>query len=85
MYRVEFAKSAKKDIEGLPERVRSRIKAKLLSIRDNPRPKGCVKLEGFGLAFFRVRVGDYRIVYHVDDKNKVITVTRVRHRKDVYR
>ena len=50
---------------------------------ENPRPKISKKLKGKDS--YRLRIGDYRIVYNIDDKNKTITVFRIRHRKDVYR
>jgi mRNA interferase RelE/StbE len=61
----------------------SRIDQKILALADNPRPPGCKKLQGYR-DHWRLRVGDYRIVYIIDDKVKRILVTRVAHRRDVY-
>ena len=61
-----------------------RIHAKILDLRDDPRPHGSRKLSG-NLEGWRVRVGDYRILYQVDDTVETIAVVRVRHRRDVYR
>jgi len=53
-------------------------------LEQNPRPHGCTKLEG-SEDEYRVRVGDYRILYVIDDKAKLVTVARVRHRREAYR
>jgi mRNA interferase RelE/StbE len=61
-----------------------RVRDALLALREEPRPKGCRKLRG-GTDTYRIRVGDYRAVYDVDDGEQQITILRVRHRRDVYR
>ncbi|MBI2846866.1 MAG: type II toxin-antitoxin system RelE/ParE family toxin [Chloroflexi bacterium] len=67
----------------LPAAVHTRISRRILSLEDNPRPRGTKKLSG--REEYRLRVGDYRILYGVDDKNSVITVFAVGHRREVYR
>jgi len=54
------------------------------SLSDNPRPHGCTKLEGYNEALWRVRVGDYRIVYSVDDVVCIVDIRRVGNRKNIY-
>ncbi|MES2392895.1 MAG: type II toxin-antitoxin system RelE/ParE family toxin [Acidobacteriota bacterium] len=82
-YVVELKRSAQKELEQLPNAIIARIVAKLESLEENPRPAGCKKLKG-GDAEYRVRVGEYRIVYFIEDAKVIVTITRIRHRKNVY-
>jgi len=82
-YSVEMKPSARKELERLPVRVVERIFPKLEALEDEPRPDGCRKLKG-GRMEWRIRVGEYRVVYTVDDAKLRVSVTRVRHRSDVY-
>ena len=61
----------------------ARIDRKLESLADNPRPAGCKKLKGYKDQW-RVRVGDWRVVYIIDDAAKLVSVTRIAHRREVY-
>lgn len=83
-YAVEVARSAVKVIARLPRPDQQRVRAAIDLLADNPRPPGCVALAGESHAY-RVRVGDYRIVYDVLDARLVVQVVRVGHRRDVYR
>jgi mRNA interferase RelE/StbE len=83
-YAVQVARPAEKEIEDLPSSVLQRLRQKLDGLASNPRPTGCIKLQG-ARNRWRVRVGDYRIVYTVDDPRKIVDVVGVRHRRDVYR
>jgi mRNA interferase RelE/StbE len=82
-YRVLVKPSAAKDIEKVPVEQRRRIATRILSLAENPRPYGCEKLTGDDL--FRIRQGDYRVVYSIEDEVHVVRVLRVGHRRDVYR
>jgi len=82
-YAVELKQSARKELERLPNDLIARIIVKLESLEENPRPAGCKKLKG-GDAEYRIRVGEYRIVYLIDDRRSTVTVSRIRHRRDVY-
>jgi mRNA interferase RelE/StbE len=82
-YSVELKPSARKELERLPGRVIERIFPRLEALEDEPRPAGCKKLKG-GRDEWRIRVGDYRVVYIVDDVKLRVSVTRVRHRSEVY-
>jgi mRNA interferase RelE/StbE len=82
-YTVSLKRSAEKELDRLPSSTHSRIIEHLLSLKDNPRPSGVKKLHG--LEGYRIRVGDYRILYTIDDATKKIEVVSVAHRKDVYR
>jgi len=83
MYKIEVIPSAKKDLARIAKRFFIPLKDKILTLASDPRPHNCVKLtadEGY-----RIRSGDYRIIYRIDDKNKIVYVYRVKHRKEAYR
>ena len=82
-YKVYFKPSAEKELRSLPKNIAESAILKIDILIENPRPRISKKLKGEDS--YRLRIGDYRIVYNIDDKNKVITVFRIRHRKDVYR
>jgi mRNA interferase RelE/StbE len=82
-YRISLTSSAEKELHELPAKMIARIFPRLEALMEAPRPSGCKKLEG-GDKEYRIRVGDYRIVYTIDDPAKVIEVTRVAHRREVY-
>ena len=83
-YRVEFLKTAAEELAVLPQADQRRIAARIDALRDNPRPPGVKMLAG-GDKLYRVRVGDYRLIYSIDGKKLVVLVIRIGHRKDVYR
>ena len=83
-YSVEIARRAVKAIAQLQRRDQQRIRAAIDLLADEPRPANCVALAGEE-SVYRVRVGDYRILYEVVDDRLVIYVVRVGHRRDVYR
>ena len=83
-YRVEVARRALKVLSSLPRREQQRIRAAVDLLAEQPRPPGCVRIVGEPHAY-RVRVGDYRIVYEVFDDRLVIQVVRIGHRREVYR
>lgn len=83
-YKVDIARRAVKALARLPRRDQQRIRAAIDLLADEPRPPGCVALKGEARAY-RVRVGDYRIVYEVYDDRLVVLVIRVGHRRDIYR
>jgi len=86
MYDVRFRRSAEKDLQRLDEVVRGRVVEAVEGLATNPRPWGFRKLQSSRRQdAFRIRVGDYRVIYTVDDGAKVVTVERVRHRREVYR
>jgi mRNA interferase RelE/StbE len=82
-YRVSLAASAEKELRRLPPGMIARVMPRLERLAGDPRPAGCKKLHG-GDHEWRVRVGDYRIVYEIDDKAKIVDVTRIAHRRNVY-
>jgi mRNA interferase RelE/StbE len=82
-YRVALTASAVKELHRLPSTVVVRIVPRLEHLAASPRPPGCKKLKG-GDREWRIRVGDYRIVYDIDDSAKTVDVTRIAHRREVY-
>jgi mRNA interferase RelE/StbE len=82
-YKLIIARSAAKEIEGLPKQERVKIVAKIQGLASNPRPPGCEKLAGDDK--YRIRHGDYRILYTISDPTVLVTVVRVAHRREVYR
>jgi mRNA interferase RelE/StbE len=82
-YAVTLKKSAEKELDNLPARILTKIVNTLLSLKNNPLPQNCKKLHG--REGFRVRVGEYRILYTVDQTEKKVDIVSVAHRKDVYR
>ena len=84
MYSVLLERGAEKELNRLPSAVHDRVIDALRGLATNPRPSGCRKLSGGGNDW-RIRVGDYRIIYEIADEIRIVRVNRVRHRRDVYR
>ena len=82
-YAIEIKPSARRELNNLNDNLIARIVPKIEGLADNPRPSGCRKLRGY-TDLWRIRVGDYRVVYIVDDDRKIVSVTRIAHRRDVY-
>lgn len=82
-YRVALTTSAERELRQLSAELVARIWPRIERLASVPRPSGCKKLKG-GDREWRIRVGDYRIVYEIDDKAKTIDITRIAHRRDVY-
>ena len=84
MYRVLLERTAEKDLSRLSSEIYDRVIAAIQALANNPRPPGCRKLAG-SKHDWRIRVGDYRVVYEIADAIRVVRVNRVRHRREVYR
>jgi mRNA interferase RelE/StbE len=82
-YAIETKPSARKELENLSDTLISRLVPKIEALAANPRPTGCRKLRGYK-DLWRIRVGDYRVVYIIDDDRKMVSITRIAHRRDVY-
>jgi mRNA interferase RelE/StbE len=82
-YQVILKRTAEKELDALRRNVRERIQKRLLALEDNPRPAGIKRLQG--QESYRLRVGDYRVLYTIDDKVKQVFILAVGHRSDVYR
>ena len=83
-YRVLFKRSADRALRKLPLAVQRRIVAEVDSLAHNPQPPGVLKMSG-AENLWRIRIGDYRVVYEIHDDRLIVLVLRVAHRKDVYR
>lgn len=83
-YRIEIEAAAARQLARLPKVAQARIKAKVAALADDPRPRGATKLVGTADSW-RIRVGDYRVVYVIRDDVLVVIVVKIGHRKDVYR
>lgn len=84
-YRIEYESNVKKSLEKLPKRDKLAILAKVELLATSPRPEGSKCLKGKFDDFHRIRVGDYRVIYHIFDQKLIILVVKVAHRSDVYR
>jgi mRNA interferase RelE/StbE len=82
-YEVLLKASAEHELERLTARVHDRVVKRLLLLANEPRPAGSKKLHG--LEACRVRVGDYRVLYEIDDRRRIVTIYSVGHRREVYR
>jgi len=82
-YALEIKPSARKELENLSDGLVARLALKIDGLATDPRPSGCRKLRGYK-DLWRIRAGDFRIVYIIDDDRKVVSVTRVAHRREVY-
>ncbi|OGK13414.1 hypothetical protein A3A93_01970 [Candidatus Roizmanbacteria bacterium RIFCSPLOWO2_01_FULL_38_12] len=84
IYALASKPTVKKDIKYLPKGIISRCKTTILSLAENPLPLGVVKLKDYKNTY-RIRVGNYRIIYEINNKKRVLTVLKIGHRKDIYR
>lgn len=82
-YSLEIKQSAQRELDALDDALFARIDRKILALADSPRLAGCKKLKGYK-AQWRVRIRDWRVVYVIDDAAKLVTITRVAHRREVY-
>ena len=81
-YTVLILPSAQKQLSKLPNTIASRIEDKLLELEQDPRPPGCKKLRGRDA--WRIRIGDYRVIYEINDGRLIVTVIAIGHRREVY-
>ena len=84
MHEVTLERAAERGLKKLSVENFRRIIDRIKTLSDNPRPAGCHKITG-SKRDWRIRVGDYRVLYEIDDKAKVVRVMRVRHRGEAYR
>ena len=82
-YALDIKPSARKELENLSDSLIARLAPKIDGLAADPSPSGCRKLRGYK-DLWRIHVGDYRVVYIIDDDRKMVSVTRVAHRRDVY-
>lgn len=84
MYEVYLERSAENELKRLPTSIFYHIIPQIEALAATPRPSGCRKITG-SKNDWRIRIGDYRIVYEIDEKAKTVRIMRVRHRREVYR
>lgn len=84
VYKVFLGDSAVRDLRRLSPKIHDRIVEEIAALSDYPRPAGCRKLSG-SENDWRIRIGDYRVVYEIADAIRVVRIHRVRHRREVYR
>lgn len=82
-YVVQVAKAADRSIDALDRSVRPRVILAIQALKTDPRPSGCKKLAASEL--WRIRIGNYRVVYSIEDAQLVVIVVRVGHRREIYR
>jgi len=82
-YSLEIRRSAQRELDALDDALFTRIDRKILALADDPRPPGCRKLKGYKDQW-RVRVGDWRMVYIIDDAARLVSIMRIAHRREVY-
>ena len=84
MYQITFSPAAYRQLEVLPKPDQRRIRERIDRLSTNPRPPGAKAIQGGG-GILRIRVGDYRVIYKVEDDLLVVLVIRIGHRREVYR
>jgi mRNA interferase RelE/StbE len=82
-YKITWKKSALKELKSLDKSVIKTLLEKIEGLKIDPRPEGTKKLKGYAL-LYRIRYGNYRIIYRIEDRELIIEVIRVGHRKNIY-
>jgi mRNA interferase RelE/StbE len=83
MYKIELRRRAQRALDKLPETDFQAVVKAIKDLAQTPRPRGIEKVKGTGL--WRVRQGDYRVIYAIDDKQQLVTIVRIGHRREIYR
>ena len=84
-YTVEILPCALRDLQSLPRDVRERIRERIDLLVENPRPHGVKSLQGGQKGYLRIRVGDYRVIYRIENDHLVVMVVAIGHRREIYR
>jgi len=82
-FKIEFKQSAVKELHSIPKKDLKRIILKILALAIDPRPSGCIKLSN--QENYRIRMGNYRILYSIEDEILIVFVVKIGHRKNIYR
>jgi mRNA interferase RelE/StbE len=85
MYTVTFKESALKELKKIQQQYQISIVAKIEELEQNPRPLGCKKLKAQSETLYRIKSGDYRIIYKIEDQIKIVNIRKIGNRKDVYK
>lgn len=84
-YKIVFKASAEKDLRKLPKTVLLSILAAIDALSVNPYPKGTKKLKGIAIPSFRIRIGNYRVIYQVNNQELIVHIVEIGHRKEIYK
>ncbi len=84
-YEVEISESAEKSLEKIPKKDRHKILEKIDALEQEPAPAGSIKLKGYKEVLYRIRCGDYRVVYSIKQDILIILVVEIGHRREIYR
>lgn len=84
-YKIEFDRKVKKDLKSVDIQDIKRIKAAIQKLGNNPRPEGCKKLKGNKQDYYRIRVGNYRVIYTINDNVLLVLIIRIGHRSEIYK
>ncbi len=82
-YEISVKKSAVKELDSIPKKDLIKIVTKIKALSSEPKPQGSQKLSQKEI--YRIRQGDYRVIYYIDDDNLIVTIVKVGHRKEIYR
>jgi mRNA interferase RelE/StbE len=85
MYKITFQSSAQKELEHMPKQVVHKIGIAIEKLAKDPRPVGVKKLKNSDEDLYRIRVGDYRVIYVIRDDIRIVNIRRIGHRKEIYR
>jgi mRNA interferase RelE/StbE len=83
-YEIIITKSIQKQLDNLPNNIQERVYEKIAQLAEEPRPDGVVKLKGYDNEY-RIRIGDYRLVYEIRDQQLIVLLVQCKHRRDVYK
>ena len=83
-YSLAIKRSAQKDLASLHPQAQEAVDRRILTLANDPRPPGAVPLKGRWRGSWRIRAGDYRIIYAIDDRNHVVTVAVIGPRENIY-
>ncbi len=85
MYQIIIKRKAEKELERVPKRMLPKIVSAIDGLEDNPKPEGSKKLQASKENTFRIRIGDYRVIYVIEEEIKIVDIRKIGHRKEVYR
>lgn len=84
MYEIYLERAVERNLRRLPAEDFHRVISRIKALADDPRPSGCRKITG-SKSDWRIRIGDYRVVYEIDEEAKAVRVVLIRHRREAYR
>lgn len=82
-YSIEMKPAAVRELKNISKSIQRRIASRIDSLANNPRPVGVEKLSQSDRDFYRIRIGEYRLIYEINDENALILVIRIGHRRDI--